>query len=38
MIGQSSQTFEALAQLQAELYLFKVENLDVCIRPLLQIQ
>ena len=26
-----SQTFKAVAQLQAELYLLKVEKLDVCI-------
>ena len=30
----SRQLFGAVAQLQAELYLFKVEKLDVCIRPL----
>ena len=34
MIGQSSQNFKAVAQLQAELHLLKVEKLDVCIRLL----
>ena len=28
------QNFKAVAQLQAELHLLKVEKLDVCIRPL----
>ena len=28
-----SQNFKAVAQLQAELHLLKVEKLDACIRP-----
>ena len=34
MIEKSSQNFKAVAQLQAELHLLKVEKLDVCIRTL----
>ena len=34
MIGTFSQNFEAVAQLQAELHLLKIERLDACIRPL----
>ena len=35
MIGKSShQNLEAVAQLQAELHLLKVEKLDACITPL----
>ena len=34
MIEMLSQNFKAVAQLQAELHLLKVEKLDACIRPL----
>ena len=33
-----SQNFKAVAQLHTELYLLKVEKLNACIRPLLQIR